>query len=106
MLNKYVRQRRFYRFGAIALLSVVVFLCIAPFVFAQISGGQEEKTVNDFADFWVKILSGHVSKIIAVVLLLSAVLSLFKGQVGVAISCGVGFLLLMFIPKMITGLFK
>ena len=54
----------------------------------------------------MKILSGPVSKIIAVVLLLSAVLSLFKGQVGVAISCGVGFLLLMFIPKMITGLFK
>ena len=106
MLRNYIRQRKPNRWAAAVLLLGVVFLSIAPFVLAQNSGDHAEQTVNEFADFWSKMLTGPVSKIVAILLLVSAVISLFKGQPAAAIMCGVGFLVLMFIPRMIQGLFK
>ena len=106
MLSNYIRQRKLNRWGVMLLLLGVVFLSIAPFALAQSSDGHAEQTVNEFADFWTKMLTGPVSKIIAILLLVAAVLALFKGQPAAAIMCGVGFLVLMFIPRMIQGLFK
>lgn len=95
-------------FKAVAILCLVIGLMMAtvPYVLAEISTGQEQKVVNDFADFIINILTGPVSKILGAVLLIAGVASLLNGKQGVAIACGFGFMVLMFIPKILEGLFK
>lgn len=90
------------------VLSMVLCLsmALAPFVLAQADTAQEQQVVRDFADFVINILTGPVSKILGAVLLIGGVLALLNGKQGVAIACGFGFMILMFIPKILQGLFK
>ena len=90
----------------LSCLFLGVFTLAAPCVFAQINTGQEQKVVADFADFLITILTGPVSKILAAVLLIAGVIALLNGKQGVAIACGFGFMILMFIPKILEGLFR
>jgi len=91
---------------ALFCLTLGVLTLIAPFVYAQIGTTQEQKVVSDFADFIINILTGPVSKILGAVLLIAGVIALLNGKQGVAIACGFGFMILMFIPKILEGLFK
>ena len=79
---------------------------IAPYVLAQINTSQEQQVVGDFANFIVNILTGPVSKILGALLLIGGVMALLNGKQGVAIACGFGFMILMFVPKILEGLFK
>lgn len=79
---------------------------IAPYVLAGISTSQEQQVVGDFADFIINILTGPVSKILGAMLLIAGVIALLNGKQAVAIACGFGFMILMFIPKILEGLFK
>ena len=79
---------------------------LAPYALAQISTSQEQQVVGDFANFIVNILTGPVSKILGALLLIGGVISLLNGKQGVAIACGFGFMILMFVPKILEGLFK
>lgn len=96
------------------ILKAVMVLCLvlglsmamAPFVFAEISTTQEQQIVGDFATFIINILTGPVSKILGAILLIAGVIALLNGKQGVAIACGFGFMILMFIPKILEGLFK
>lgn len=83
-----------------------IFAVIAPFVYAEIGSGQEQKVVSDFADFIINILTGPVSKTLGAILLIAGVIALLNGKQGVAIACGFGFMILMFVPKILEGLFK
>lgn len=106
-MNSYAK-RKYFMLKAFALLCLVlgVFTIIAPFVYAEIGTGQEQKVVSDFADFISNILTCPVSKILGAILLIAGVIALLNGKQGVAIACGFGFMILMFIPKILEGLFK
>jgi len=79
---------------------------MAPFVYASIDTGQAQQVVGDFANFIINILTGPVSKILGAMLLIGGVIALLNGKQGVAIACGFGFMILMFIPKILEGLFR
>jgi len=90
------------------LLSLIlgVLLTVAPYVLAQVDTSQQQQVVSDFANFIINILTGPVSKILGALLLIGGVVALLNGKQGVAIACGFGFMILMFIPKILEGLFK
>ena len=93
---------------SLAVLCLVLGLLIlaAPYVFAQISTTQEQQIVSDFATFIINILTGPVSKILGAILLIGGVAALLNGKHGIALACGFGFLILMFIPKILQNLFQ
>jgi hypothetical protein len=106
MLREINTRRLALKSFVILCLVLGIFAVIAPFVYAEIGTGQEQKVVSDFADFIINILTGPVSKILGAVLLIAGVIALLNGKQGVAIACGFGFMILMFIPKILEGLFK
>jgi hypothetical protein len=79
---------------------------VSPYLLAQVDTSQQQQVVSDFANFIINILTGPVSKILGALLLIGGVVSLLNGKQGVAIACGFGFMILMFIPKILEGLFK
>ena len=101
-------NKKTFMVRTLAVLCLVLGLSIiaAPYVFAQISTTQEQQVVSDFATFIINILTGPVSKILGAVLLIGGVIALLNGKQGVAIACGFGFMILMFIPKILESLFK
>jgi len=101
-------KRKSFILKTFAVLCLVLGLsmAVAPFVFAEISTTQEQQVVSDFATFIINILTGPVSKILGAILLIGGVIALLNGKQGVAIACGFGFMILMFIPKILEGLFK
>ena len=87
-------------------LALSVFVTVAPYVLAQVDTSQQQQVVSDFATFIINILTGPVSKILGAMLLIGGVVALLNGKQGVAIACGFGFMILMFIPNILQGLFK
>ena len=81
-------------------------MVVVPFVFAQITTTQEQQVVSDFATFIINILTGPVSKSLGAILLIGGVGALLNGKHGIALACGFGFLILMFIPKILQNLFQ
>ena len=90
----------------ILCLVLGILSAIAPFVLADISTTQEQQVVNDFATFIINILTGPVSKILGAILLIGGVAALLNGKHGIALACGFGFMILMFIPKILQNLFQ
>jgi len=103
---KMFRKKFLVRTFAVLCLVLGLSIIAAPYVFAQISTTQEQQVVSDFATFIINILTGPVSKILGAILLIGGVVALLNGKQGVAIACGFGFMILMFIPKILEGLFK
>jgi len=87
-------------------LTLGVLVTVAPHVLAQVDTSRQQQVVSDFANFIINILTGPVSKILGAMLLIGGVVALLNGKQGVAIACGFGFMILMFIPKILEGLFK
>lgn len=106
MYRDIIRNTLVIRVFAVLCLVLGLSIIAAPYVFAQISTTQEQQVVSDFATFIINILTGPVSKILGAILLIGGVIALLNGKQGVAIACGFGFMILMFIPKMLEGLFK
>ena len=92
-------------FGVLCLV-LGLSMVVAPFVLADIDTSQQQQVVSDFATFIINILTGPVSKILGAILLIAGVIALLNGKQGVAIACGFGFMILMFIPKILENLFK
>ena len=101
-------NRRKFAVKVFWLLSLVlgVLVTVSPYVLAQVDTSQQQQVVNDFATFIINILTGPVSKILGAMLLIGGVVALLNGKQAVAIACGFGFLILMFIPNILSGLFK
>ena len=101
-------NKKIFMVKFLAVLCLVLGLSIiaAPYVFAQVSTTQEQQVVSDFATFIINILTGPVSKILGAILLIGGVIALLNGKQGIAIACGFGFLILMFIPKILQSLFQ
>jgi type IV secretory pathway VirB2 component (pilin) len=102
-----INKKKFMvRVLAFLFLAIGLSAMITPFVFAGISTTDEQQVVSDFATFIIDILTGPVSKILGAILLIGGVIALLNGKQGIALACGFGFLILMFIPKILEGLFK
>ena len=106
-MKSYIGRRKFMlRIFVIVCLVLGFVTVIAPYALADINTSQEQKIVGDFADFIINILTGPVSKILGAILLIAGVIALLNGKQGIALACGFGFMILMFIPKILEGLFK
>lgn len=106
-MNGYIGRRNFMlRTFLILYITLGILTLIAPYALADINTSQEQKIVGDFADFIINILTGPVSKILGAILLIAGVIALLNGKQGIALACGFGFMILMFIPKILEGLFK
>ena len=101
-------NKKTFMVRTLAVLCLVLGLSItaAPYIFAQISTTQEQQVVSDFATFIINILTGPVSKILGAILLIGGVIALLNGKQGIAVACGFGFMILMFIPKILQSLFQ
>ena len=106
MQRKIDRKRFALKLALILCLSLGIFTTLSPYVLAQINMSQEQQVVGDFATFIINILTGPVSKILGAMLLIGGVIALLNGKQGMAIACGFGFMILMFVPKILEGLFK
>jgi hypothetical protein len=60
--------------------------------------GDPLKVTDDFSGRVLAIIQGPVIKLLAAVVLLVGVAGLLRGRHKVAISCGMAFLLLLFLP--------
>ncbi len=106
-MHRDIKRKRFVLKTLAVLCLVLGFsLTVAPFVFAEISTTQEQQVVGDFATFIINILTGPVSKILGAILLIAGVIALLNGKQDIAVACGFGFMILMFIPKILENLFK
>jgi len=106
MLNQVEKKRFLLRSLALLCLISAALTMIAPFLYAEVSTSQEQQVVGDFATFIINILTGPVSKILGAILLIAGVVALLNGKQGIALACGFGFMILMFIPKILEGLFN
>lgn len=74
-------------------------------VWAQ--SGSEERTVTEFngmAEFMVKVMTGPVAKILALVFLLVGVWKIINKDYGAAVGCVLALLALVFLPNLL-GIF-
>jgi len=106
MLNQVEKKRFLLKSLALLCLISAALTMIAPFLYAEVSTSQEQQVVGDFATFIINILTGPVSKILGAILLIAGVVALLNGKQGIALACGFGFMILMFIPKILEGLFN
>lgn len=106
MLSRVDKRMFVLRILVVLCLISATLIMITPFIYAQISTSQEQQVIGDFATFIINILTGPISKILGAMLLIAGVLALLNGKQGLAIACGFGFMILMFIPKILEGLFN
>ena len=80
----------------------VIFLSWVSGVFAQaVSGGDDPKAVVDnYSTKMIEILKGPIAKVLAVIILLACVGALLRGRHKLAISCGIAFIVLLFIQML------
>ena len=71
---------------------------------AVIADDAPESAVSGFSQRMVSLVNGPVAKVLGVVILLVGVASLLRGRHAVAMSCGVAFVVLLFLPFFLTQL--
>jgi type IV secretory pathway VirB2 component (pilin) len=76
-----------------------IFLSWLSDVLAQ-SGEDPKAVVDTFSTKMIEILKGPIAKVLAVVILLACVGSLLRGRHKVAISCGIAFIVLLFLQML------
>ncbi|MBI4309630.1 MAG: hypothetical protein HY591_04795 [Candidatus Omnitrophica bacterium] len=57
-----------------------------------------EEVVNSFSTRMIDILKGPIAKVLGAVILLAGVASLLRGRHKLAVSCGLAFIVLLFLP--------
>ena len=91
-----------YRSKVFSTISSTVF--ILCFKSSQVWAAAKDSTddpldvSNDFSTKVLSIVQGPVLKVLAATVLLVGVAALLRGRHKLAISCGMGFLLLLFLP--------
>lgn len=86
-------------------LMIICFSCLLSLglatqnAYAQLA---EEVVVNDFADYVVRLVDNPISKILAVIILITAVFYLFQAEYGKAVAAALAFGILIFLPQIIT----
>ena len=68
---------------------------------AQQAQGDPMSAVSDFSTQMIAILKGPIAKILAAIILLAGVGGLLRGRHRLAVSCGVAFVILLFLPMLL-----
>ncbi len=77
----------------------VIFLTWIQNVLADTAGSGDPKGVmTDFSTQMVDILKGPITKILAALILMGGVAALLRGRHKIAVSCGLAFIILLFLP--------
>ena len=87
---------RFLR--AVLFLTAVVMPGLA---LAQQAQDDPMSAVSDFSTQMIAILKGPIAKILAAIILLAGVGGLLRGRHRLAVSCGVAFVILLFLPMLL-----
>ena len=90
-------MKQFWKTTVLVLLAVGLLGVSWSFANTEAAKG----IVEDFSDFFLDILEGPIAKLLAAFILITGVVNIFQGKMGVAVGCGGAFLLLMFLPKLI-----
>ena len=83
--------------NTIADIGLILFIRSSQ-VWAKDSTDDPLAVSNDFSTRMLSIVQGPVLKVLAAVVLLAGVAGLLRGRHKLAISCGLAFLLLLFLP--------
>ncbi len=79
-------------------MGCVMFLSWVPTVLAQAtSAGDPQAVVEDYSTQMISILKGPIAKVLSFVILLVCVGALLRGRHKIAVSCGVAFIVLLFV---------
>ena len=82
------------------MLIVFILMFFAGNAWAQ-SASNPETVVTTFSDQMLTILKGPITKLLAALILLAGVGGLLRGRHQLAISCGVAFIILLFLPVLL-----
>ena len=82
-----------YLTRTLTMLSVVFLMWISN-VFAD----DPKEVMTNFSTQMVDILKGPITKILAALILMGGVAALLRGRHRIAISCGLAFIILLFLP--------
>lgn len=66
-------------------------------VFAQSTGEDPEAVIEKYSEQMITIFKGPIAKVLSFVILLACVGALLGGRHRIAISCGVAFIVLLFL---------
>ena len=83
-------------------LFILTLCVIASDVWAQqaSTGGEPMTVVTDYSTQMLTILKGPIAKILSAVVLLGGVGGLLRGRHKLAVSCAVGFVVLLFLQTL------
>ena len=73
----------------------LLMLCISV---SKVFADDPLEVSNDFSQQLLSIIQGPILKVLAAVVLLVGIASLLQGKQKIALSCGLAFLLLLFLP--------
>ncbi len=86
-----------------SLLRKVLLFQIFIFCFmSKVMADDPLGVANDFSTQSINILKGPIAKILGAVILLTGVASLLRGRHKLALSCAVAFIMLLFLPMLLT----
>ena len=60
--------------------------------------GNPQEVMSDFSTQLVDIFKGPIAKILAALILMGGVAALLRGRHKLAVSCGLAFIILLFLP--------
>ncbi len=97
MRELYIRVRNVAGMIVPALLTVTE-------VFAQSNGAQEKTTeeFNNLAAFMIKVMTGPVAKILALLFLIVGIWKIIHKDYGAAVGCVLALLALVFLPQFLS----
>ncbi len=81
------------------LLGVIV---VTYFILPNEGWATPVDDVRTFSLQAIEICQGPVAKILAAFVLLAGIASLLRGRYKIAVSCGIGFIFLLFLPILIA----
>ena len=87
-----------YQFLKAALFLTAI---VMPGLALAQSQGDPMSAVSDFSTQMIDILKGPIAKILAAIILLAGVGGLLRGRHRLAISCGIAFTILLFLPMLL-----
>jgi type IV secretory pathway VirB2 component (pilin) len=83
------------------LVCNAILVSLSTLSMAQSPGDEAFAATDDFSQRMIAIIKGPVLKLLAAVILLVGIAGLLRGRNKLALSCGMAFLLLLFLPVLL-----
>jgi type IV secretory pathway VirB2 component (pilin) len=88
-----------FRLLSLCIFTLLLLVGFQDAVFAQ--SVDPEQVVTENTDKMINILKGPIAKVLTAIILLAGVASLLRGRYKIALSCGVAFVVLLFLPLVV-----